>query len=127
MAVLRLGSLGYGLVRTMYKRAIRDDKERTDKANQGRAERREGGARDFVTPCVLRGDDGADRDILEKVTHNAKGKMSDHCTHLDFLPKCRAVAGASGRPLGDGRPVLAPQDLPTNCAQEGESQGDERK
>lgn len=35
---------------------------------------------------------GARKDVLEKVTHNAKGDIVDRYTHLDWAPLCEAVA-----------------------------------
>jgi len=66
--------------------------------------------------------DGARVDMLEKVTHNAKGKMIDHYTHLDFLLKCPAVAALRNRPLGGGRTMLVPQQLRSRYASEGEGE-----
>ncbi len=43
----------------------------------------------FVTLC-RRG--GARADVLERVTHNASGKMIDRYTHFDWAPLCEAVA-----------------------------------
>ncbi len=63
--------------------------------------------------------DGADRDILEKVTHNAKGKMIDHYTHLDFTPKCRAVAALRLDLSATGGPCWPPQQLRSRYASEG--------
>jgi integrase len=34
---------------------------------------------------------GARKDVLEKVTHNARGDIVDRYTHLDWLPLCEAV------------------------------------
>jgi integrase len=42
----------------------------------------------FITHC-RRG--GAREDVLERVTHNAAGKMIDRYTHFDFAPLCEAV------------------------------------
>jgi hypothetical protein len=60
------------------------------------------------TFILLARGDGARADMVEKVTHNAKAKMIDHYTHLDFMPKCQAV-GAPNRTVGVGRTVLAAQ------------------
>jgi integrase len=35
---------------------------------------------------------GARKDVLEKVTHNARGDIVDRYTHLDWAPLCEAVA-----------------------------------
>lgn len=35
---------------------------------------------------------GARPDVLERVTHNARGDMIDHYTHWDWAPLCEAVA-----------------------------------
>jgi integrase len=36
--------------------------------------------------------DGARKDVLERVTHNARGEMIDAYTHFDWDPLCEAVA-----------------------------------
>lgn len=47
---------------------------------------------------------GARKDVLEKVTHNARGDIVDRYTHLDWLPLCEAVLAidivAHPSPLG---------------------------
>ena len=53
--------------------------------------------------------DGAHRDMLEKVTHNAKGEMIDHYTHVDFEPKCRAVAALRIDLSASGGPCWPPE------------------
>lgn len=35
---------------------------------------------------------GARKDVLERVTHNARGDIVDRYTHLDWLPLCEAVS-----------------------------------
>lgn len=42
----------------------------------------------FISLC-RRG--GARKDVLERVTHNARGDIIDRYTHLDWLPLCEAV------------------------------------
>ena len=66
---------------------------------------------------------GARPDILEKVTHNAKGSMIDHYTKLDFLPKCQAVGALRIDLSGTGGPCWPPRQLRSNYASEG--RGDE--
>src|SRR5262249_49236449 len=48
----------------MYKRAIRDDKERTDRENQGRAAGEKVLRAIFDTPCVLTGAELPDKNVL---------------------------------------------------------------
>ncbi len=50
----------------------------------------------FVTLC-RRG--GARADVLERVTHNASGKMIDRYTHFDWEPLCEAVLCLRLEPL----------------------------
>lgn len=42
----------------------------------------------FISLC-RRG--GARKDVLERITHNARGDIIDRYTHLDWLPLCEAV------------------------------------
>lgn len=49
--------------------------------------------------------DGADKDVLEKITHNARGEMIDIYTHVDWSPLCEAVACFMSRPT---RPAKLP-------------------
>jgi integrase len=70
----------------------------------------------FVTLC-RRG--GARADVLERVSHNAKGAMIDRYTHFDWAPLCEAVSclrldGLVSPPnapplLGTGGPQEAPE------------------
>jgi integrase len=46
---------------------------------------------------------GADRQVLSKVTHNAKGEMIDRYTHHDWEPLCNAVLAIGS--LFDARPT----------------------
>lgn len=41
---------------------------------------------------------GARKDVLEMITHNAKGEMIDQYTHLDWSPLCDAILCLSYRP-----------------------------
>jgi integrase len=60
--------------------------------------------------------DGARVDMLEKVTHNAKGEMIDHYTHADFLAKCQAVACLRIDLSGAGGPCWPPRISRSNHA-----------
>jgi integrase len=60
----------------------------------------------FVTLC-RRG--GARADVLERVTHNASGKMIDRYTHFDWLPLCEAVLCLRLEPL----PLLPEPEVTT--------------
>lgn len=59
----------------------------------------------FISLC-RRG--GAPKDVVERITHNAKGDTVDTYTHLDWLPLCAAVGvidlGAPSVPLLPGAP-----------------------
>ena len=57
---------GYGLLRTMFGRAIRDDKERTDRANQKLGEGEKVARVMIDSPCMLRGDELPNKDVLGK-------------------------------------------------------------
>jgi hypothetical protein len=46
--------------------------------------------------------------MLEKVTHNAKGKMIDHYTHFDLEPLRRAVAALKLDLSASGGPCWPP-------------------
>jgi integrase len=50
------------------------------------------GRHTFIT-AARRG--GAPQDMIEVLTHNAKGTMVDHYTHWEWEPLCRVVAGIS--------------------------------
>lgn len=50
---------------------------------------------------------GADRQVLSKITHNAKGEMIDRYTHHDWEPLCQAVLAIGS--LFDARPT--PQSI----------------
>lgn len=59
---------------------------------------------------------GARPDVLERVSHNASGKMIDRYTHFDWLPLCEAVLclrleplPTEPPPLGNSREIEAPQ------------------
>lgn len=67
---------------------------------------------------------GADRDVLEKITHNAKGQIIDAYTHWDWEPLCTMamlkldyLSAAQGRKLGSGGPQSAgPATAPPKAA-----------
>ena len=70
------------------------------------------------TFILLARGDGARADMVEKVTHNAKAKMIDHYTHLDFMPKCQAVAVLRIELSASGGPCWPRKDLRSRYASE---------
>lgn len=69
----------------------------------------------FVTLC-RRG--GARADVLERVSHNASGKVIDRYTHFDWKPLCEAVLCMRLEPLPNAPPLagnggeVPPPELP---------------
>jgi integrase len=63
----------------------------------------------FVTLC-RRG--GARADVLERVSHNASGKMIDRYTHFDWEPLCEAVLCMRLESLPDAPPLAGNGGVP---------------
>jgi integrase len=98
------------------------DAHTRDCENVGIVARREHDMRHtFVS--LARGD-GARVDMLEKVTHNAKGKMIDHYTHLEFEAKCQAVASLKLDLSESGGPCWPP--IQSRFNHSSEPAGDEK-
>jgi integrase len=77
----------------------------------------------FISLC-RRG--GARKDVLERITHNARGDMVDQYTHLDWEPLCEAVLclrldahpGPQLPPGSGGNPGALPPAAGSTIAQE---------